>query len=183
MEIALTRTGTKKAATQQQDRLDAAVIRNTKTGPEVVFCEAKHFTNIALRANGDGLPTVIGQIKDYERALTRYANALKEGYVEVASALVRINAMKKLVRGGDAPAVHQAIRQIAGNGTRPVIDTKLHLLIFGFAKAQRDNPREKSTLKSWKSSLAGGFAPSATDAPVCGNPGNRSDFFAESRNL
>ena len=154
-EIALTRAATDEAATQQQDRLDAAVIRNTETGPEVVFCEAKHFTNGALRANGDGLPAVIGQINDYESALTRYAGALKDGYVEVAKALVRINAMKKLIRSGDAPTLHDAILHIAESKLPPAIDAKPHLLIFGFDKAQRDDPAWRVHLQKLEHHLGG----------------------------
>lgn len=154
-EIALTRTATEEATTQQQDRLDAAVIRNTPAGPEIVFCEAKHFTNAALRASGGNLPAVIGQIEDYQKALTKYAPSLAEGYVEVAKALVRINAMKGLARNDDAPALHDAIRQIAETGTRPVIDTKPHLLIFGFDKAQRADPVWKKHLEKLESQLGG----------------------------
>ena len=36
------------------------------------FYEAKHFTNSALRANGDNLPNVVRQITDYEKALEAY---------------------------------------------------------------------------------------------------------------
>lgn len=154
-EIALTRAATDEAATQQQDRLDAAVIRSGKTGPEVIFCEAKHFTNPALRASGDGLPAVIDQINDYENALTRYTDALKDGYVEVAKALVRINAMKKLVRSGDAPTLHDAILQIAESETPPVIDAKPHLLIFGFDKAQRDDRVWRDHLQKLEHHLGG----------------------------
>lgn len=154
-EIALTRAVTDEATTQQQDRLDAAVIRNTKTGPEVVFCEAKHFTNGALRATGDGLPAVIGQINDYENALTRYADALKDGYVEVAKALVRLNAMKKLVRNGDAPKLHDAILSIAQSNIPPLINAKPYLLIFGFDKAQRDDETWANHLKKLTHHLGG----------------------------
>ncbi|MCJ8052993.1 hypothetical protein GB928_014115 [Shinella curvata] len=154
-EIALTRAVTDEATTQQHDRLDAAVIRNTKTGPEVVFCEAKHFTNGALRATGDGLPAVIGQINDYENALTRYADALKDGYVEVAKALVRLNAMKKLVRNGDAPKLHDAILSIAQSNIPPLINAKPYLLIFGFDKAQRDDEAWVTHLQKLKDHLDG----------------------------
>lgn len=154
-EIALTRTAPEEAVTQQQDRLDAAVIRNTSAGPEVAFCEAKHFDNAALRASGDNLPAVVGQIEDYEKALMKYAPSLAEGYVEVAKALVRINAMKGVVRNGDAPALHQAIRQIAENDVRPIIDTKPHLLIFGFDKAQRDDFAWRKHLEKLESRLGG----------------------------
>lgn len=154
-EIALTRTATEETATREQDRLDAAVIRNTPTGPEIVFCEAKHFTNAALRASSDNPPAVIGQIEDYEKALKKHAPSLAEGYVEVAKALVRINAMKGLARNDDAPALHEAIRQIAENGTRPVIDIKPHLLIFGFDKAQRDDSAWKKHLEKLEGKLGG----------------------------
>jgi hypothetical protein len=154
-EIALSREVMEEGDTQRQDRLDAAVIRNTVAGLEIVFCEAKHFTNPALRANGGNLPAVFKQIEDYEKALGRYAQSLANGYVEVAKAFVRINKMRGLVRNGDAPKLHEAIRLIAENGIPPVIDTKPHLLIFGFDKAQRDDPAWKAHLKRLEDRLIG----------------------------
>lgn len=152
-EIALTRETAEEGETQRQDRLDAALIRNTAVGTEIVFCEAKHFTNPALRASGDKLPAVFKQIDDYETALSRYAQSLANGYVEVAKAFVRINVMRGLVRNGDEPMLHEAIRLIADNGIPPIINTKPQLLIFGFDKAQRDNPAWKAHLKKLEDRL------------------------------
>ncbi|MCJ7997029.1 hypothetical protein J5N58_21415 [Rhizobium cremeum] len=87
--------------------------------------------------------------------MTRYAPSLAEGNVEVAKALVRINAMKGLARNDDAPVLNEAIRQIAENSTRPVIDAKPHLLIFGFDKAQRDDPAWKKHLEKLENQLGG----------------------------
>ncbi len=147
VEIALTRAAMEETDTQQQDRLDAAMVRSTPSGPEIVFCEAKHFTNPALRARGDNLPAVVGQINDYENALTQYSMSLAEGYIEVSQALVRINSMKRFVRNGAAPKLHDAILQIAEHKIPPTIDPRPHLLIFGFDKAQRDDPAWRNHLK------------------------------------
>lgn len=152
-EIALTREAPEEGDSQQQDRLDAAVVRSSSAGPEIVFCEAKHFINPALRANGENLPAAFKQIDGYEKALNRYAQSLANGYVEVAKAFVRIHAMRGIVRNGDAPKLHDLIRLIAENGTPPIIDTKPHLLIFGFDKAQRDDPAWKNHLKKLEDTL------------------------------
>jgi len=166
-EVALTRAAeehetddatatSQEPTTRRQDRLDAAVAcNNTAAGPSIIFHEAKHFSNPALRATAENLPAVIGQIEDYERALTIYAPALAAGYVEVAKVLVRINEMKTLVRNGDAPKLDGAILQIASNETRPIIDTKPHLLIFGFDKAQRDDPAWRKHLEKLEVRLGG----------------------------
>ena len=166
VEVALTRaaeeqeaddtaTPSQEPSTRRQDRIDAAVACITAAGPTIVFHEAKHFANAALRASADSLPALIGQIEDYERALTVYAPSLAAGYVEVAKALVRINEMKQLVRNGEAPKLDEAILQIAREGTRPVIDTKPRLLISGFDKAQRDDPAWRKHSEKLESRLGG----------------------------
>lgn len=106
-----------------------------------------------MRANGDNLPEVLRQIENYERALSRYAQSLANGYVEVAKAFVRINAMKAHVRNGDAPKLHDAVRLIAESGIPPGIDIRPQLLIFGFDKAQRDDPAWKMHLKKLEDKL------------------------------
>lgn len=165
-EVALTRaaeeqdaedsvTMDQESTARRQDRLDAAVAHTTAAGPAIVFHEAKHFSNSALRASAENLPAVIGQIEDYEKALTIYAPSLAAGYVEVAKALVRINEMKRVVRNGDAPKLDEAILQIASDETQPIIDTKPHLLIFGFDKAQRDDPAWRKHLEKLEGRLDG----------------------------
>lgn len=165
-EVALTRAAEEQEAAdaaspgqeltmRRQDRLDAAVVRKTTDGPTVVFHEAKHFSNSALRASAGNLPPVIDQIEDYEKALTIYAPSLAAGYAEVAKALVRISELKKLVRNGEAPKLDEAILQIARAETHPIIDTKPHLLIFGFDKAQRDDPAWRMHLEKLESRLGG----------------------------
>lgn len=152
-EISLTRA--EETGRPGQDRLDAAIVRGTPTGPEIVFCEAKHFTNGDLRPRGEKTPAVIDQIKRYEKTLALYASSLAQGYVEVAQALVRINGMKKLVRNGDAPKLHDATLRIAEGKAAPIIDVKPHLLIFGFDKAQRDDPAWRNYFDTLKSHLDG----------------------------
>ncbi|WP_026615468.1 hypothetical protein [Ensifer aridi] len=159
-EIALTRAAeeqadTEKPATAKQDRLDAAVARNTADGPSIVFYEAKHFSNSALRASGDNAPAVIGQMDDYEKALTYYAPSLTAGYVEVARALVRIDELRKSARNSDTTKLDPLIAQIAKSGIPPIIDTKPRLLIFGFDKAQRDDPAWRKHLEKLEIRLDG----------------------------
>lgn len=146
-EIALTRADEAEESSEdatlaprrRQDRLDAAVAHQVFGKPTVTFHEAKHFENSDLRASGDNPAAVIGQMENYERAITAHTTFLAAGYVEVARALVRIAGMRKVVRGGDeGQSPDEAILQIA-EGVTPVIDPKPHLLIFGFDKAQRDD--------------------------------------------
>ena len=63
--------------------------------------------------------------------------------------------MKKLVRSGDAPTLHDAILHIAESKIPPVIDAKPHLLIFGFDKAQRDDPTWRVHLQKLEHHLGG----------------------------
>jgi hypothetical protein len=129
---------------RKQDRIDAAIAVLENDVPTIRFYEAKHFTNSALRASGDSRPDVVRQIRDYEKALETYRARLSAGYVETAKALLRFNEMRIQAFGASAGrSIAPAIRQIADTGQPPAIDTRPHLIIYGFDKAQRDD-------RAWK---------------------------------
>ncbi len=57
-------------ADKSPPRMDLAALKKTDRGVEIVFFEAKHFSNnSALRASGDADPKVIGQIERYKNLL------------------------------------------------------------------------------------------------------------------
>ena len=164
VEVALTRLSMPEDATddedapagRRQDRIDAAIAVIADGAPAIRFYEAKHFTNPALRAAGDTLPAVMRQIADYEKALQTHGAALAVGYVETAKALLRFNAMRVQAFGAAAARpVAPAILRIAETGEPPVIDQRPHLVIYGFDKAQRDDPVWSRHLDKLKAALPG----------------------------
>lgn len=126
-------------STRRQDRLDAVAVHNRKGQPTVVFYEAKHFSNAALRS-GNGIAPVVQQIRDYEKALEKHRDELERRYLETANALVRFNELRKLVRGDDGVrALDPTLERVAEEGILPVIDPEPRLIIFGYDQSQRNN--------------------------------------------
>lgn len=148
VEIALTRDATSLDETRAQDRIDAAVLSPLPGGQiSVVFYEAKHFTNAALRASDSKVPDVLRQLNDYKAALERYADLLSARYVETARALVEIDAMRRSLMGSSyASRLDPMFDRIAA-GVVPKIDTTPRLLVFGFDAAQRDSQDWKHHLE------------------------------------
>lgn len=93
VEIALWREETDERKTKQGvDRIDFAALRRTRQGLELVMCEAKHFTNKELRA--EGTPHVLGQIDRYEKLLAKYTGQIKESYVLAAEAALKLKGVR-----------------------------------------------------------------------------------------
>jgi hypothetical protein len=141
VEVALTRdTSSSADDKREQDRIDAAVLRPLPNGKaSVVFYEAKHFSNSALRASAGRRPDVLRQLEDYARALERYSVLLTARYVETATALVHIDNMRRSLPGmSEDTRLDPMFFDIAA-GEQPTIDTTPRLLIFGFDAAQRDS--------------------------------------------
>lgn len=181
VEVALTRRPTEdeadgdeeQSSKQKQDRIDAAVAVFAKDGvtPVIRFYEAKHFTNPALRASGNNSPAVLTQIGAYETALHSYRNDLSARYLDTARALLRFNDLRQTAVGDDAARpIAPAIQQIAELGLGPQIDVQPHLIVYGFDKAQRDDP-------AWKSHLAKLDAALPGRVRAIGNPTRQTVFF------
>ena len=68
LEIAFV-TSSSDEADKSASFIDFAALQKTGRGFEIVFFEAKHFSNGALRASGDAVPKVIGQIERYKNLL------------------------------------------------------------------------------------------------------------------
>lgn len=158
------------ASDRRQDRIDAAIAILEKGVPTIRFYEAKHFTNPALRATGENFPDVVRQITDYEKALKAYQVQLSAGYLETAKALIRFNEMRAQAFGDNAVrSLAPVIHQIAETGQAPVIDTLPHLIIYGFDKAQRDDP-------AWSKHLAKLQAAIPERVRAIGNPTRMTVF-------
>lgn len=129
------------APRRNQDRIDVATLETQGDSVAVVFHEAKHFTNPALRAKG-GEPAVIGQIRRYRRTVAHHAPSLLERYQATCRALIRLDAMRRQVRSTDdapePPKLYQLISDVAAGKAKLTIDTNPRLVIFGFDADQKN---------------------------------------------
>jgi hypothetical protein len=131
---------------RSQDRLDIVTVEPRGDTPFIVFHEAKHFSNPALRANAE--PRVLGQLKRYQATIKQHEAALKRRYVAVCQALVRLHQMCATVRA-DSPAAKPVVELsplvevIAAGQVKPEIDSNPRLIVFGFDADQRDGRWER----------------------------------------
>ncbi|MCB9481801.1 MAG: hypothetical protein H6680_08310 [Desulfobacteraceae bacterium] len=137
LEIALTHedetienhlgTGNRKTA----KRIDFAAIQSLENNYELVFVEAKDFSNKELRANDDNVP-VLNQIAIYEELLEKYKDDILNSYKLICKNLCEIIPQDILMeRYGDF------VEKIA-NGADLKLNTSPCLAVFGFDQDQRD---------------------------------------------
>lgn len=114
----------------------------------LVFWEAKHFTNGDLRARGADVP-VCKQVKRYRQYLSEHCGPIEESYKLVVNNLVDIDKMRR------KPRLPALIREVA-DGRRMLTlgaEPKVGLVIFGFDKAERDDPNWKCHLERLRSEV------------------------------
>ena len=130
----------------RQDRIDVASLeaRGDPKRAWLVFHEAKHFTNPALRSAPKRRPEVPNQLARYRSSIGGNSGSFGVKYPLVCHNLVRLDAMRRKVRDGHPLWVGKmqreldpVIREVA-TGERTVIDTIPRLVIFGFDADQRD---------------------------------------------
>jgi hypothetical protein len=129
-----------KAAVRPQDRLDVTTLERQGDAIAIVFHEAKHFTNPALRARR-GDPDVLNQLRRYRRTIAQHSATLLGRYQATCRALVRVGAMRERLRadrGEVVRAIGSLIGDVSNGGTKLVIDPTPRLLIFGFDADQKN---------------------------------------------
>ena len=133
----------------KQDRIDVVTLENRLEGVTVVFHEAKHFSNSALRAVAE--PKILEQMTRYHDAITRHEKAIADRYEVVCKTLVRLHQMRIDTRkdaGGRPPIdLAQAVRDVAAGTERLQIDPNPRLIVFGFDADQRDGRWERDETK------------------------------------
>ncbi|OYU87858.1 MAG: hypothetical protein CFE29_20760 [Bradyrhizobiaceae bacterium PARB1] len=143
----------------RQDRLDVATLERRDQSIAVVFHEAKHFTNTALRARAKP-PAVIDQLSGYRSTLAHHTSTLVARYQAVCRALVRLDAMRRHVRSDAAPEsfplLEPLVREVAGGKAVLTIDVKPRLIVFGFDGDQKKGQLQTilNTLRKSDPSLA-----------------------------
>jgi hypothetical protein len=122
-----------------QDRLDVATLERQGDNIAVVFHEAKHFTNPALRAR-TGPAAVIGQLRRYRSTLIHHASDSIGRYRAACHALVRLDAMRRHARSVTAPTLHHLdplVHEVATGKADLSIDPDPRLIVFGFDADQK----------------------------------------------
>lgn len=129
-----------KAALRPQDRLDVTTLERQGDAICIVFHEAKHFTNPALRGKR-GDPDVLNQLRRYRRTIAQHSATLLDRYQATCRALVRVGAMRERLRtdrGQVVPAIGSLIGDVSNGGAKLTIDPNPRLLIFGFDADQKN---------------------------------------------
>jgi hypothetical protein len=125
----------------------------------VVFHEAKHFTNTALRAR-NGSPAVVDQLRRYRSTLIHHTPALIARYQATCRAIMRLDATRRHVRldaGVSGPLPRDpAVQKVATGNTALTIDPNPRLIVFGFDADQKNGQLKTilNTLKTADPSLA-----------------------------
>ena len=114
-------------------RLDFATLRRRNQHAEIVFFEAKDFTNPELRRKGDANPEVIGQIKAYSRLLRDRYCEIVDSYRRVCGNLLHLRGLHE--RHAER---HKMLEGIADGSTPLTVDIEPRLVVFGFDADQRD---------------------------------------------
>ena len=120
-------------------------VENCDGKPFIVFHEAKHFSNPALRAKG--APAVLAQIVRYQATLRQHDATLRQRYVAVCQTLVRLHTMRTAARAA-LPArpllePDPLVAAIASGQVQAEIDPDPRLIVFGFDGDQRDGRWER----------------------------------------
>ena len=129
-----------------QDRIDVTTLERKEDTIAVVFHEAKHFTNPALRAK-TGDPDVIDQLRRYQKAIHHHRDLLIERYKATCRAHRKLDAIRRRVRaehGKTTKELNSLIQEVTA-GAALTIDPDPRLVIFGY---DGDQKREGGPLES-----------------------------------
>lgn len=108
--------------------MDLANFETTANGVDMVFWEAKTFSNPELE-NGD----IVGQIADYQKVIDLHKTEIEDSYRCVANNLA---GMAKWSNGHRNVAA--AIRAVADGAKLNVSSANVGLLVYDFTAIQRD---------------------------------------------
>jgi hypothetical protein len=142
VEIAL--AGEKKeAARNSAKRIDFATLQAKDGVVELIFFEAKHFTNKELRVGGEAVPPVVDQIRGYEQLLvnTEHREAIERAYRRVCANLVQLKGVREPLR---------CVAETVCDGAALTVNPLPRLVVFGFDEDQKSGDywarhREKLT--------------------------------------
>ena len=132
LEIAFA-TSSSDEADKSAPRVDFAALQMTDQGAEIVFFEAKDFTNPELRKSGGADPKVIDQIERYSDLLRDNRDAVTDSYRRVCGNLFDLRGLADRNRQR-----HEILKGIADGLTPLTVNDAPRLIVFGFDADQRD---------------------------------------------
>ena len=106
-------------------------LKKTKRGIDLVFFEAKHFTNPDLRTEG-AEPKAVKQVKRYARLLKENKEAIQQSYRNVCCNLLNICGLVER----NSPR-HELLSRIADGSEVLIVDENPRLVVFGFDGDQK----------------------------------------------
>ncbi len=128
--------------------IDFAALKKTDRGFEIVFFEAKDFSNGDLRASGGADPKVIGQIDKYSGLLRNNCDKVTNSYRQVCRNLFDLRGLAKRHHKR-----HEILKGIADGSTPLTVNDAPRLVVFGFNEAQRVGNDWKRHLNKLKDKL------------------------------
>jgi len=141
VEIALSQEDSEERWAAQ--RIDFAALRYMPEGIELVFYEAKHFSNKELRAGRNGVPPVVEQVRKYERLIQRHEKGIRNSYRRVCQ---NLNALRGIPRV-------EIVRCAAENEAPLIVSHEPRLVVFGFDDDQKKgmawSPHRKALLEAF----------------------------------
>ena len=120
---------------------------------KVVFFEAKHFKNHALRKSGSTKPGVVEQIETYRRKLCANHDAIVKSYSRVCCNLRSLHGVGVAERHRER---HAILESIASGQRNLDIDPNPVLIVFGFDGDQKDGKYWKPHREKLKKQLGKG---------------------------
>jgi len=130
----------------KKGRVDLASLEQDGEHIQLVFWEAKHYSNKGLRADlrsDDKIPPVRDQVEKYQKYLSAHRDTILDSYTMVTKNLVAIQSM------GAVRRLSSSIVDV-GTGKRSLVldkTPKVGLIIFGFNEAEREHMAWKEHLK------------------------------------
>ncbi|MGB9292594.1 MAG: hypothetical protein WCB64_04710 [Desulfobaccales bacterium] len=149
VEIALTDEGAKESSEELPDverkrsrapRIDFAALQKSDKGWELVFFEAKLFSNPEIRATKNNKPKIVEQITTYERLIKGKLEDIKKSYINVCKNLLDLE--------GEILKKKKAIVEEVARQKNLTISPRPRLIIFGF-----DDDQKKGRLANDKERL------------------------------
>ena len=129
-------------------RIDFAALKKTGPGFEIVFFEAKDFSNGALRASDGADPEVIGQIETYKNLLDNNCDTISDSYRRVCGNLFDLRGLAERNRER-----HEILKGIADGLTPLTVNDAPRLVVFGFDEDQRSGTYGKRLRDKLKTKL------------------------------
>lgn len=114
------------------NRVDLACFEEREDGVRLTFWEAKHFSNLELRARNGDAP-VVEQVQRYAAWIAAHGSELKSSYRQVTRNLSAFKAM------GWKRELHPSIQAVADGSKQLSLDETppVGLLVFGFDQDQK----------------------------------------------